>query len=288
MHDFDFQEPATVAEASQMAAELGEGVRFIAGGTALMLALRQRMLAPSHLVSLARLPALRGIEFDAQRGLRIGALTLHAEVAESPVVQQHAPMLAAMAARMANPQVRNQGTIGGNLCYADPATDPPGCLLALNARVRLASRRGTRELALADFIVDYYTTALEPDELVQDILVPPAPADAAGHYLRHLRTAAEHRPMASVAAWVRRQGDVCTEARLVVGAATPVPCRLPRAEACLSGQRITQARLAEAAATAADEFTAIDDLRGSAAYRRQVVRVQAERCLAGLFGLPTP
>ncbi len=286
MFDFDFLEPTSVAEASRAAADLGDGVRFIAGGTALMLALRQRMLVPTHLVSLARLQALRGIEHDPARGLRIGALTLHAEVAESPLVQRAAPMLAAMAARLANPQVRNQGTLGGNLCYADPATDPPTCLLALDARVRLASHRGVRELPLADFIVDYYTTALEADELVQDILLPPLPADATGHYLRHLRTAAEHRPLASVAALVRRQGEVCTALRLVVGAATPVPQRLLRAEAHLVGQRATPTRVAEAAALAAEEITPMDDLRGSADYRRHIVRVQTERCLAGLFGLP--
>ncbi len=286
MHDFDFLEPSTAAEASRMAADLGEGVRFIAGGTALLLALRQRMLAPTHLVSLARLGTLRGIEQDGGGGLRIGALSLHAEVAESVLVQRAAPLLASMAARVANPQVRNQGTLGGNLCYADPATDPPTCLLALDARVRLVSQRGERELPLAEFLVDYYTTALASDELVQDIRVPPLPAGAAGHYLRHLRTAAEHRPMASVAALVWRDGPVCTQARLVVGAATPVPCRLARAESHLVGHPISQERVAQAATIAALDIQALDDLRASAAYRREVVRVQTERCLSRLFGLP--
>ena len=287
MHDFDFLEPASVAEASRMAADLGEDVRFIAGGTALMLALRQRMLRPSHLVSLARLAPLRGIEFDPGLGLRLGALTLHAEVAAHPLVQRHAPMLAMMAAQVANPQVRNQGTLGGNLCYADPATDPPTCLLALDARVRLVSHRGTRELPLAAFIVDYYTTALEPDELVQDIVVPPQPADARGTYARFLRTAAEHRPMVSVAARVRRDGATCREARLVVGAATPVPARLARAEACLTGRVVTPDLVAEAAELAAADIAPLDDLRGSAAYRQAMTRVQVRRTLASLFDLPT-
>lgn len=286
MHDFDFLEPASVAEASRMAADLGEGMRFIAGGTALLLALRQRMLAPTHLVSLARLQALRGIDFEAGRGLRIGALALHAEVAAHPLVRQHAPMLAQMAAQVANPQVRNQGTLGGNLCYADPATDPPTCLLALDARVRLASHRGGRELPMAEFIVDYYTTALEPDELVQDIVVPPQPGDAHGSYARFLRTAAEHRPMASVAVRVRRDGARCLEAGIVVGAATPVPTRMSAAEACLAGQTVTAERAAAAADRAATDLSSIDDLRGSAEYRRDMVRVQLRRTLAALFDLP--
>lgn len=286
MHNFDVLTPASIAEASRMAADLGDDARFIAGGTALILALRQRMLAPTHLISLSALSTLRGIDFDENRGLRIGALSLHSEVAANPLVRHHAPMLAATAAQLANPQVRNQGTIGGNLCYADPATDPPTCLLALDARVRLVSQHGVRELPLSEFIVDYYTTALAADELVQDILVPPPPVDAAGSYHRFLRTAAEHRPMVSVAAWVRRDGAACKEARLAVGAATPVPGRMARVEACLSGRTVTANIVAEAAALAAADLTPIDDLRGSADYRRAMVRVQVQRALAQLFDLP--
>ena len=144
MLDFDFLEPASVAEASQMVADLGEDCRVIAGGTALMLAMRQRMLTPSHLVSVGHLQPLRGISADGSGWLRIGALCTHAEVAASPLIRAQWPMLASMASRVANPQVRHQGTIGGNLCYADPATDPPGCLLALDAHVVLSSARGER------------------------------------------------------------------------------------------------------------------------------------------------
>ena len=150
MRDFDFLQPTSIAEASRMLADLGDDCRVMAGGSALMLAMRQRMLTPSHIVSIARLDALRGISFDAREGLRIGALSRHCDVARSPLVQQHYPMLAAMAAQVANPQVRHQGTIGGNLCYADPATDPPSCLLALDARVTLAKigRASCRERVL--------------------------------------------------------------------------------------------------------------------------------------------
>lgn len=286
MHDFDYLEPASVAEASRMLADLGDECRVIAGGTALMLGMRQRMLTPSHLVSLGRLGALRGIALDERVGLRIGALTLHAEVAASPLVRERFPMLASMAARVANPQVRNQGTIGGNLCYADPSTDPPGCLLALHAQVVLASARGERVLALSDFLVDYYTTALEPDELLSEIRVPALPADASGQYARFLRTAAEHRPLVSVAFVARRQGAVCTEARIAVGASTPIPVRLPRAEAWLAGKTITAEVAAEAADIVAADIEPVSDARGDADFRRDMVRVVARRNIAGLFGLP--
>ncbi|CAN7635650.1 Carbon monoxide dehydrogenase medium chain [compost metagenome] len=285
MRDFAFLEPATVAEASQMLAELGDSCRILAGGTALMLGMRQRMLTPGHLVSLGRLDALRGITFDAREGLRIGALTLHAEVARSPLVQAHYPMLAGMASRVANPQVRNQGTIGGNLCYADPATDPPGCLMALGARIVVSGRGGEREIDIEDFLVDYYVTALAPDEIVTQIRVPAPGAGADGRYARFLRTAAEHRPLASVALAVRREGAFCVEARLAVGASTPIPARLRRAEALLAGTAVTAELAEEAAAIVASDINAVSDMRGSESYRREMVRVVARRTIAELFGV---
>ncbi|KUE87529.1 4-hydroxybenzoyl-CoA reductase [Cupriavidus necator] len=285
MRDFAFLEPATVAEASQMLAELGDSCRILAGGTALMLGMRQRMLTPGHLVSLGRLKALRGITFDAREGLRIGALTLHAEVARSPLVQAHYPMLASMASRVANPQVRNQGTIGGNLCYADSATDPPGCLMALGARIVVSGRGGEREIDIEDFLVDYYVTALAPDEIVTQIRVPAPGAGADGRYARFLRTAAEHRPLASVALAVRREGAFCVEARLAVGASTPIPARLRRAEALLAGKAVTAELAEEAAAIVAADINAVSDMRGSESYRREMVRVVARRTIAELFGV---
>ena len=283
MRDFDFLEPASVAEASRMLADLGDECRVMAGGSALMLAMRQRMLTPTHIVSVARLEALRGISFDARDGLRIGALSRHCDVARSPLVQQHYPMLAAMAAQVANPQVRHQGTIGGNLCYADPATDPPSCLLALDASVTLASSRGERVLGMEEFLVDYYVTAIEPDEVVVDIRVPAPRADAAGHYTRFRRTAAEHRPLVNVALSVGRSGTRCHEARLVVGASTPIPARVARAEAFLAGKDVTAEVAAEAADIASADILAVSDSRGSEAYRRDMVRVVARRTIARLF-----
>ncbi len=288
MHDFDFLEPATVAEASRLLAELGEECRVIAGGTALMLGMRQRMLAPTHLVSLAGIDALKGLDYDPARGLRVGALVRHAQLAASPLVLRHYPVLAGMARRMANPQVRNQGTVGGNLCYADPSTDPPGCLMALGAQVVLASTRGERVLDIEDFLVDYYATALQGDEILAEIRVPPmgrGDALRAGVYTRFLRTAAEHRPLASVALVASTAGGICRDARLVVGASTPIPMRMRRAEAFLEGRTVTWAVAGEAARIVANDITPVSDLRGSADFRRAMVRVNVGRTVAELFGL---
>ena len=285
MRDFDYLEPASVEEASRMLADLGDDCRAIAGGTALMLGMRQRMLTPTHLVSLAGIEQLRGIAFDERNGLRIGALSRHADVANSALVRTHVPMLASMASRVANPQVRNQGTIGGNLCYADPSTDPPGCLMALDAKVVLGSARGERVLSIEEFLVDYYVTALEPDEMVVEIRVPPLAAETSGVYSRFLRTAAEHRPLASVAFVARRDGALCREARIAVGASTPIPTRLRRAEAFLEGRKVTSDIAAEVADIVASDIEPVSDARGSAEFRRDMVRVVARRTVAELFGI---
>lgn len=284
MRDFDYLRPATIAEASALLAEHGDNARMIAGGTALLLALRQRMVTPAYLISLAGIRALRGITYDDRLGLRIGALTQHAEVAHSALVRGQLPMLADMAGRLANPQVRNQGTIGGNLCYADPATDPPTCLIALDASVVVASTRGERLLPIEDFLVDYYTTALAVDEIVTEIRIPP-PCFDAGFHARFLRTAAEHRPLVNFAMTVRRAGDVCQSARLVVGASTPIPIRCCRAEAYLAGKAMTGAVAQEAAAIVAEDITPISDMRGSAEFRRDMARVVACRTIAHVLGI---
>lgn len=287
MREFDFLEPATVQEASRLLAEHGDDARVIAGGTALMLGMRQRMLAPTHLISVARIERLHGIDLDARGWLRIGALSRHTDIARSALVRRHAPVLAEMAAQVANPQVRNQGTVGGNLCYADPSTDPPGCLVALDACVVLGSSRAERTLTMEEFLVDYYVTALEPDEIVLEIRVPPQAAPARGAYTRFLRTAAEHRPLVNVALVAQNDGGVCRQARLVVGASTPVPRRLRGVEALLEGRIVDAALAAQAAARAAAAITPLSDLRGSADFRRDMVRVVVLRTVARLFGLDT-
>lgn len=288
MRDFCFLEPKSITEASRMLADIGDDCRAMAGGSALMLAMRQRMLTPTHIVSLAKLDALRGIEFDEQKGLRIGALSTHNEVARSLSVQQHYPMLASMAAGLANPQVRNQGTIGGNLCYGDPATDPPSCLLAMDATVTLANAAGTRVLRMQDFLVDYFVTALQPDDVLVEIRIPAPNKDQGGHYTRFLRTAAQHRPLVNVALYLRRSGAVGSDIRLVTGASTPIPMRMTRAEQYLEGREVTFDVAAFAAEVVATDINPLSDQRGDADYRRSMVRVVTERTIFNLFGLAQP
>jgi aerobic carbon-monoxide dehydrogenase medium subunit len=289
MRAFDYLQPTSIEGASLLLAEHGDDARVFAGGTALMLVMRQRMLNPKVLVSLDRLSELRGISFDAISGLRIGALSLHAEVADDAQVKQHYPILAHMAAHLANPQVRNQGTIGGNLCYADPATDPPGCLMALDAKVVLQGARGQRTLSMQEFLTDYYSTALAADELLIAILVPPPSANSVGQYTRFRRTAAEHRPILNVSFCAskhhRTEGTTVTNVRLVVAASTPMPIRLTQAEDLLAAEAITETLIERVAKLAAEEANLISDQRGSEDYRRQMLRVVTRRTLQAALGL---
>jgi carbon-monoxide dehydrogenase medium subunit len=288
MVDFEWLTPATVAEACRLATEHGDDARFMAGGTALMLALRQRLVAPRALISLAGLPELKGMNWDDAKGLRIGAFTLQDELARHAAVARHYPALAHLARHMANPQVRHQGTIGGNLCYGDPSTDPPTGLLVWDTEVEIANGQASRRLPLRDFLVDYFTTALAPDELLVAVHLPRPPADARSRYARHMRTAAEHRPLVAVATMARVGQGQCSELRLAVGASSVVPRRLSGAEAVLTGRAPTTALVAEAADTAAHELDALDDARGSAEFRRAMVRVTVRRELTALFELPDP
>lgn len=286
MRDFDFLEPSSVESACQMLAEHPEESRAMAGGTALMLVMRQRMLSPKYVVSIDRLDELRGISFDSKDGLRIGALTVHAELAASPDVRRYYPMLAEMAIQVANPQVRNQGTLGGNLCYADPATDPPSCLMALGADVVISGLAGERRLSMEEFFVDYYTTALRPDELITEIRIPAPNKGDCGSYYRHLRTVAEHRPMANTAAWANLDDHGCCQnIRVVVGAATATAVRVRTAESLLLGNVPDMGSVANAAQLVASDIVPIGIDSKSEEYARKIVTVITRRNLARLFSL---
>lgn len=278
MHECEFHEPSQVQEACQLASQWGEDARLIAGGTALILALRQRLVQARHLISLARIDALHGVQIEGDQ-LVIGACATHTQVAQSAEVRAHQPAFAHLVANLANEQVRNQGTLGGNLAYADPTTDPPGCLLALGAQVELQGPAGLRRLPMSEFLVDYFETALQPGELLTRILVPVKQPGQHTTYVRHLRTPADHRPMANVSVFTQAKGHQVTEVRVVVGAATPVPWLVEPATDALVGQAWTESRIEALAREASQTMDALSDTRCDADYRREVVRVLISRSL---------
>lgn len=280
MRAFEFLEPGSVGEATAMLAQHGEGARPLAGGTSLILLLRQRLADFTHLVHIGNLTELRGIRVADDGSLRIGALTTHAELAAHPLIRSRYPVIAEMAVQVANPQIRNVATLGGNLCYADPASDSPTCLAALGARVRVLRGREAREIELERFFRGYYETELGLGDIVTEVIVPP-PSDArTAVYSRFITTPAEGRPLVAVALCVMRSGlQQWQEVRLFLGAAVSAPLRATRAEQVLRGKRLTAEVLAEAAQCAALDIDPIDDFRASAAYRREVARIVVRRTL---------
>jgi carbon-monoxide dehydrogenase medium subunit len=279
MRDFTFLEARTVAEASALLVEHGDAARPLAGGTALVLLMRHRLVSPTHIVYLGGIPGLDRI-VAGEDGLHIGALATHAAIEAHPDVRARYPVLAEMARVVANPQIRNVATIGGNLCHGDPASDPPACLLALGARVRAVRDGKEREIPLEEFFTDLYENALGPGEIAREIVVPPLPAGARTAYMRFVTSAAESRPLVVVGVRLTIGADgACNEARVVLGAVCPVPRRLLTAEERLRGQRLTPDVLAEVAALAVADLEPVSDFRGTAEYRREIARVMVRRVL---------
>jgi carbon-monoxide dehydrogenase medium subunit len=283
MPDLLFLEPTTVSEAVAGLQAHGPEARVLAGGTAVVLFLQQKLISPAALVSLAHIPGLRAIEVTPAGELRIGALAPLAAVAADERVRRGWPALAQACASAANVRIRNQATLGGNLAEADYASDPPAALVALEGVVHLVGPAGERHLPLGAFFLGLYTTALAEGEIVTRIHVPAPAAGAASTYLKYKSRSSEDRPCVGVAAEARFAGPNFAAVRLAVGAACETPQRQPALEQALAGQPATPTVLADFAHAFARALPEpLTDLRGSAAYRRAMAAVHIERALAAL------
>ncbi len=278
MIGFEYRAPESIEEVWAALDETGDEARLIAGGTALVLLMKQRLVRPALLVSLKRLGALSEIR-NENGALRIGATASHRQVETNQHVRQHFPALAETLRRVATPRVRNQGTLGGNLAHADPNQDPPATLIALDASVRLRSSRGERSVRVDEFFTDYYETALQPGEVLTDILLPLPAAGSGSAFLKFLPRTADDYATVAAAASLRLDNGVCRDVRLALGSAGPTPVRARAAEAILEGQAPTDSTLRAAAAAVKDEVDPLSDIRGSAEYKREMSEVFAYRAL---------
>ena len=267
MRDFIYHAPTSLEEALSLLDQYGEDARPIAGGTAMVNLLKQNLVYADHLVGLGKVPGLRGIT-RSNGDLRIGALTKHREVERSAEVAEAAPLLREAYSRVATVRIRNMATVGGGLTHADPAQDPPPALIALGARVVLASSGGTRELAIEDIFVDYYETALAQGEILTEVVVPAQPQGARGVYLKFLPRTEDDYATVAVAALARVENGLCADVRVALGAVAPTPVRATAVEAALEGQPVT----ADAIRTAAE---AVADQVGPARRLSRFLRVQA-------------
>jgi aerobic carbon-monoxide dehydrogenase medium subunit len=280
MTPFELLEPPSLAKAIELLDPDDLSTRPIAGGTALMLMMKAGVFKPTRLISLAKIgPQFRRIATGPNGDLRIGAMTSLSMMEHDAIVGRHAPVIARAMRRLSNVRVRNVATIGGNLAHADPHMDLPPVLIALGASVVIAGRSGERTIPLEKLFVGYYETALQRDELISEVRIP-SQHSRSTVYLKCTTGSVDDWPALGVAASIEADRSSIRSAALVVGAATEKPIRLNAAEAILSGTQATDAVLQRAGDAAADEVDLISDARGSAAYKRELLRVYVARAVS--------
>jgi carbon-monoxide dehydrogenase medium subunit len=274
---FDLHRPRSLDEATELADRYGDDAAFYCGGTELLLLLKLGFASFGHLIDLKQIEELGSVR--AENGeLVIGSAVTHRELERSELVRERLPALATMERSVANLRVREVGTLGGNLCFSDPHSDPAAFLLALDAEVEC--RRGgeaARRISISDFVVGPYQTALREGEVLTAVRIPALPGGAA---VAHAKFAFHERPTATVACLARVVDGTVAEARVAVGSVGARPVRSPAAEELLTGMPASEVDpgvVAEAGTRAAEEAAPVDDATGSAEYKAQLVRVLVER-----------
>jgi carbon-monoxide dehydrogenase medium subunit len=277
---FDYVRPTSVADAVAALRAAGEDAKVLAGGQSLLPVLRLRLAAPSTVVDIGGIAALRSIRLEGDE-LVIGAAATHAEVAGSSLVASESPLLAVVARTVGDRQVRHRGTLGGSLAHADPAGDLPAAVVALDGTIVVAGPNGQRSIPAREFFIDAFTTALTPDEVLVEVRVPRMPGWTA-RYEKFHRTA-QAWAIVGAAAAVRRENGAIAEARVALVNVGPTPVRASAVESALAGAAdVTAVRAA--AAHAGEGTSPPSDLSGSAEYRRHLASVLTARAVAAAAG----
>ena len=273
--DFEYSAPSSLKDALGLLA--GDDVKVLAGGMSLIPLMKLRLATPGQLVDIGRIPDLNYIRED-KGALRIGATTTHYQIESSATVRSRCPLLAEAAAHIGDIQVRNMGTIGGSVAHADPAADYPASLLALETRVVLVTAKGQRELPIAEFFVDTFTTALEPGEIIRELIVPVEEQSAGTSYQKMLQPASGFA-IVGIAARVKKSGGKVTMARVGVTGLSGKPYRANSVEKALEGTSGSASDVQKAAASVAAGVDANSDLHASADYRKHLAKVYTMRAL---------
>jgi aerobic carbon-monoxide dehydrogenase medium subunit len=279
---FAYVRAASLDQAFDLLAEHGDEARPLAGGQSLIATLNLRLSAPAILIDINSLEDLAGIS-AGEKVLRIGALTRQRALEESQLVAEYAPLLKLAIPHIAHPAIRNRGTIGGSLAYADPAAELPACAMALGAEIELQGPTGRRRLAAADFFRGLYDTALGPAELVSALLVPKAGPGERSAFAELARRQGDYA-LAGLAAHARSAGDALTDVRLVFFGVGTKPVVARAAGAALEGRSPDPAAIGAAQAALADDLDPIGDLHASAAVKMQLARVLTGRVVRELAG----
>ena len=272
-----FHQPTDIDEAVSLLSK-NQGATCLAGGATLVAMMNARLVEPETLVSLKGIAELSAIERLAEGSVRIGAMCRHRDTAQCTILTDGQLLLSAAAACIANPVVRNMGTIGGSIAFADPAADYPPALVAVGAVIEISGPEGTREVNAHEFFVDWYITVLTPGELIVAVRVPAMPIGSVGVYHKLARVSGDFG-IASVAVVLSMLGEICQCIRIAIGGCGPTPVSLPEVELALTDQAIEDDSLHAAGKHLANACDPVDDVRASAEYRRVVVQRMVVRAV---------
>lgn len=271
MKRFEYLEPKTLEEALKMLSDCGRGGRVLAGGTDLLISMKRRTVNPQYVINIKSIPELDYIQSHQEAGLSIGAVTTHRAIADSPVIRDKFSLLATACKKIGTPQVRNMGTIGGNICKAGPSQDTPPVLLVLDARLKLVSLNGNRIVPLDEFFVGPFETVLQEAELLTEIQIPNPPPVSAACYKWATKTVVVDETLVGVAVLISldHAHAVCTDIKIALGSVAPTPLRAKKAEEQLRGKRLDNMIVQQAAQVAVEETRP----RSRAGYRRRMSMV---------------
>jgi carbon-monoxide dehydrogenase medium subunit len=280
IRSFDLLQPRSLAEASELLVQHGDDARLIAGGTTLVILMKQRVMHYPFLIDLQSVPGLDQITAEPD-GMRIGALVTPRAVELSPTIRQSMPVVSEAFGKIGNVRVRETASVGGNLAHADSRLDPPPTLLILGAEVTIFGPHGLRSMLLQDFFQGMYETALDTGEILVDVKVPVMPEQSRAVYLKYSALSANDWPCLGVAALVAQEHGRCTELRLALGGVAETPVLMQGLE-CVRGETLTKTVVDEVLRLVDAQIAPFDDFRGSEWYKRQMARVFVTRAIAQL------
>jgi len=281
LHAFSYEAPTTVDQAVKLLAAAGDNARVFCGGTDLLIQMRNGVRKPLVLVDVKGIPEMGKISYDAKHGLRLGAAVPCIQIHESEVMHKHYPVLTEGAHLIGSLQIQSRASVGGNLCNSSPAADTSPSLLALSAIARIAGPSGTREVAVEKFFTGPGANVLKPGELVVEILIPAPAAHTSDRYIRMIPRNEMDIAIVGAGVSVTLDGDKVKAARIALSAVAPTPLLAPKAAESLIGKKLDETTAARAGELASEASSPIDDMRGTAEYRKHVVGVLTRRALLG-------
>jgi carbon-monoxide dehydrogenase medium subunit len=278
MRNFEYLTPESVEEACFFLSQHQDEAKVIAGGQSLLILLKQRLIEPSYLIDLKPLTRLDYLSFDEKNGLEIGAMVTHRSIETSPIIKKHYGVLSQLEEALASVQIRNYGTVGGNICHGDPSSDLIPALIVLGTKIKLTSPKGNRVLLLENFFSDYYETVLQPDEILTKIEVPRMPSYSIAVYEKFsIRRTDSPVVGACVMVTFDSRKEICKDVKIALSAVGPVPLRVEKAEDIMRGEKIGGKLIDEVAVIASETAKPAADIYFSEKYKGEMVKVLIRR-----------